>query len=70
MNKGMKRKNNYEVGNLVKILVPKIDCFGTNHPILLCKILEKINDQYQLGFQFEVINIFYSLGKIDSLDVN
>ncbi|PKC60540.1 hypothetical protein RhiirA1_467889 [Rhizophagus irregularis] len=70
MNKERKRKNNYEVEDLVKISVPKIDRFGTNHPTLLCKILEKINDQYRLGSQFGVINIFYSSEEIDSLGVN
>jgi hypothetical protein len=44
MNKGRKRKNNYEVGDLVRILIPKIDCFGINRLMLSCKILEKIND--------------------------
>ncbi|CAB4401073.1 unnamed protein product [Rhizophagus irregularis] len=73
MNKGRKRKNNYEVGDLVRISVPKIDRFGTDRPTLPCKILEKINDQYRLGSQFGqfgVINIFYSLGEIDPLGVN
>jgi hypothetical protein len=70
MNKGRKRKNNYEVGDLVRISVPKIDRFGTDRPTLLCKILEKINDQYRLGSQFGVINIFYSSGEIDPLGVN
>jgi hypothetical protein len=39
MNKGRKRKNNYEVGDLVRISVPKIDRFGTDHPTLPCKKL-------------------------------
>src|SRR3954462_15427913 len=39
MNKGRKRKNNYEVSDLVRISVPKIDHFGTDRPTLPCKIL-------------------------------
>jgi len=42
MNKGRKRSNNYEIGDLVWIFIPKIDHFGTDCPTLLCKILEKI----------------------------
>ncbi len=70
MNKGRKRPNNYEVGDLVRISVPKIDHFGTDRPTLPCKILEKINNNYQLRSQFGVINIFYSQGEIDPLGVN
>ena len=49
MNKGRKRPNSYEIGDLVRIFVSKINCFGTDHPMLSCKILEKINNQYRLG---------------------
>ena len=49
MNKERKRLNNYEIRDLIRISVPKIDCFSTNHPTFPCKILEKINNQYQLG---------------------
>ncbi|CAB4424874.1 unnamed protein product [Rhizophagus irregularis] len=44
INKGKKRPNNYEVEDLVRISVPKIDRFGTDRPMLPCKILEKINN--------------------------
>ena len=44
MNKGKKRPNNYEIGDLVRISVPKIDRFGIDRPMLPCKVLEKIND--------------------------
>jgi len=70
MNKGRKRPNSFEVGDLVRISVPKIDHFGINRPTLPCKILEKINDKYRLGSQFGVINVFYSAGEIDPLGVN
>jgi hypothetical protein len=70
MNKGRKRPNSYEIGDLVRIFVPKIDRFGTDRPMLPCKILEKINNQYRLGSQFGIINIFYSPEEIDPLGVN
>ena len=69
MNKGKKRPNNYEIGDLVRISVPKIDRFGIDRPMLPCKVLEKINDQYRLGSQFGIINVFYSQGEIDPLGV-
>jgi hypothetical protein len=69
MNKGRKRPNHYEIGDLVRISVPKIDRFGTDRPMLPCKVLEKINEKYRLGSQFGVINVFYSHGEIDPLGV-
>ena len=69
MNKERKRPNNYEVWDLVRISIPKIDRFGIDRPTLPYKFLEKINDQYQLGSQFEIINIFYSQRKIDPFGV-
>ena len=70
MNKGRKGPNSYEIEDLVRIFVSKIDCFGTDRLMLPCKILKKINNQYRLGSQFGIINIFYSPGEIDPLGVN
>ena len=67
MNKGKKRPNQYEINDLVRISVPKIDRFGVNRPTLPCKILEKISNQYRLGCKFGVINVLYSAGEIDFL---
>ncbi|RIA98147.1 hypothetical protein C1645_813198 [Glomus cerebriforme] len=66
-NKEMKHLAN--IGDLVRISVPKIDCFGIDKPTLLCKVLKKINDQYRLSSQFGIINIFYSYEEIDPLGV-
>ena len=44
MNKGRKRPNHYEIGDLVRIAIPKIDRFGIDRPTLSCKVLEKINN--------------------------
>ncbi|RIA83153.1 hypothetical protein C1645_834219 [Glomus cerebriforme] len=69
MNKGKKRLNYYEIGDLVRISVPKINYFGIDRPTLPCKVLEKINDQYRLGFQFGIINVFYSHGEINTFGI-
>jgi hypothetical protein len=41
MSKGRKRVKHYEIGDLVRIAVPKIDRFGVDRPTLPCKILKK-----------------------------
>ncbi|CAG8515262.1 2441_t:CDS:2, partial [Cetraspora pellucida] len=38
-----------------------------DHPILLCKILEKTDNQYQLEYKFSIINVCYSSGKLEAL---
>ncbi len=70
MNKGRKKSNNYEIGDLIWISISKIDRFSTDCLTLPCKILEKINNQYRLESQFEIINVFYSPKKIDPFGVN
>jgi hypothetical protein len=67
MKKGKKRPNDYEIDDLVRIAVPKIDRFGIDRPTLPCKILEKVNNQYRLGSKFGVIDVLYSPGEIDPL---
>ena len=69
MKKGRKRPNNYEIGDFVRIAVPKIDRFGIDRPTLPCKILEKVKDQYKLGSKFGVIDALYSLGELEPLGV-
>ena len=48
MNLGRKRPNQYEIGDLVRIIIPKIDRSGIDRPTLPCKIIKKQ----------KVINIF------------
>jgi hypothetical protein len=43
MNKGKKRIKEYQIGNLVRIAVPKIDRCSVDHPTLPCKIIEMTN---------------------------
>ncbi|CAG8823861.1 1792_t:CDS:2, partial [Gigaspora margarita] len=58
---------NFKLGDVVKVNIPKIDQFSIDCPTLPCKILEKINDRYQLGCKFGVINICYSSGELEAL---
>jgi len=68
MNKGRKRPNEYAIGDLVRIVIPKIDRAGVDHPTLLCKIMEVTeNNQYILGSKHGIINIYYSPGEIEPL---
>ncbi|GES80335.1 KRAB-A domain-containing protein 2-like [Rhizophagus clarus] len=68
MNK-KKRSTSYEVGDLVRITIPKIDRSSIDHPTLSCKVLEIIkNNQYVLGSKFGIINMHYSPGEIEPLD--
>jgi putative lipase involved disintegration of autophagic bodies len=55
---------------LVRIAIPKIDRFGIDRPALLCKILEKINDNYRVGSKFGVISALDSPGELDPLGTN
>jgi hypothetical protein len=67
MNK-KKRSNNYEVGDLVRIRIPKIDRSGVDRPTLPCKVIEITeNNQCVLGSKFGIINIYYSPGEIEPL---
>jgi hypothetical protein len=71
MNKGRKRPNNFEIGDLVRISIPRIDRFGTDRPTLPCKILGKTNHgQYRLGSKFGIIGVLYSSGELEPLGVN
>ena len=61
MNLGRKRPNQYEIGDLVRIMVPKIDRSGIDRPTLPCKVIEKTeSNQYVLGSKFGIINTSYS----------
>ncbi len=68
INKGRKRLNHYEINDLIRIFILKIDRFDVDQPILPYKILEKINNQYQIWCKFEIINILYLAGEIDFLN--
>lgn len=68
MNKGRKRIMKHQIGDLVRVIVPKIDRFGVDRPTLPCKILKKTNDdKYQLGSKFGILEIYYSANEIESL---
>jgi hypothetical protein len=70
MNMKNKRPNRYEVGDLVRISIPKIDRSGIDRPTLPCKIIEATeNNNYLLGSKFGIINVYYSPGEIEPLGI-
>ena len=70
MNLDRKRLNQYEVGDLVRIMISKIDHSSIDRLTLLCKIMERTeNNQYILGSKFEIINIYYSSREIEPLEI-
>ncbi|RHZ77819.1 hypothetical protein Glove_172g23 [Diversispora epigaea] len=64
-----KRKlTDLEIGDLVRIKIPKIDRFGIDHSSLPCKIIEKTDNQrYQLGCKYGIINVSYYIGELEAL---
>ena len=70
MNLGRKRPNQYKVGDLIRIMIPKIDHSSIDHPTLSCKIMKRTeNNQYVLESKFDIINIYYSSRKIKLLGI-
>ena len=70
MNLDRKRSNQYEVRDLMRIMISKIDHSDIDYPILPCKIMERTeNNQYILGSKFEIINIYYLFRKIKPLEI-
>ena len=68
MNKGKKRINEYQIGDLVRVSVPKIDRFSVDRPTLPCKIMERTeNNKYGLGSKFGIIEIYYSASELEPL---
>ncbi|CAB5384077.1 unnamed protein product [Rhizophagus irregularis] len=58
MSKGRKRIKEYQIGDLVRVAVPKFDRFGVDQPTLPCKIMEKTeNNKYSLGSKFGIIGV-------------
>ena len=68
MNKMKKRIVEHQIGDLVRVAIPKIDRFSIDRPTLPCKILEKTeNNQYRVGSKFGIVEICYSAGELESL---
>ncbi|PKB96440.1 hypothetical protein RhiirA5_434836 [Rhizophagus irregularis] len=68
MNKERKRVKEYQIGDLVRVAVPKIDRFSVDRPSLPCKIMEKPdNNKYRLGSKYGIIEICYSSGELEPL---
>ena len=70
MNKSRKRIKEYQIGDLVRVAIPKIDRFSVDRPTLPCKILEKTeNDKYGLGSKFGMIEIYYFANELKLLGI-
>src|SRR5436305_2681393 len=68
MNMKKKWPNRYEIGDLIRIAISKIDRSGVDYPTLPCKIIEATeNNNYLLGLKFGIINVYYSPGEIEPL---
>ncbi|CAG8738025.1 13151_t:CDS:2 [Rhizophagus irregularis] len=63
-----KHKLEYEIKEYIKILIPKIDRFDTNRPVLPCKVIEKLNYndtfKYRLGCISGILNNLYYAGEL------
>ncbi|PKB95614.1 hypothetical protein RhiirA5_436392 [Rhizophagus irregularis] len=68
-----KHKLKYEIGKYVKILISKIDRFGTDQPVLPCKVIEKLNYndifKYYLECISEILNNLYYADELNSFKV-
>ena len=68
MNKGKKRIKEFQIGDLVRVAIPKIDRCSVDRPTLPCKILERTeNNKYCLGSKFGMIEIYYTASELESL---
>src|SRR5579859_7579532 len=67
MNKKKKWVMDYQIGDLVRVTIPKIDRFSTDRFMVSCKIMKKIEDKYQVGSMFGIIEICYSAGELEPL---
>ena len=59
----------YQIFDLVRIAIPKIDRFSTDHLMVPCKIMKKIEDKYQVGSKFGIIEICYSASELELLGI-
>ncbi|CAB4388860.1 unnamed protein product [Rhizophagus irregularis] len=64
-----KHKLEYEIGKYIKILIPKIDRFDTDRPVLPCKVIEKLNYndtfKYRLGCISGILNNLYCADELE-----
>ena len=68
MNKGKKRIKEYQIRDLVRVAIPKIDRCSVDRLTLPCKVIERTeNDKYGLGSKFGVIEVYYSANELEPL---
>ncbi|CAG8597387.1 20755_t:CDS:1 [Racocetra persica] len=68
MNKGKKQQLTYCIEEFVCLAVLKIDHFSVDHLNILCKIINKTdNNRYQLGARFRIIETYYLVRELEPL---
>ncbi|CAG8605186.1 9690_t:CDS:2, partial [Scutellospora calospora] len=69
MNQMLKKRKmvDYHIGDLMHINVPKIDRYSTDRPTLPCKIINIVDNKYQVACKFGIINVCYTSGKLEPL---
>jgi len=68
MNKGKKRIREYQIGDLVRVAIPKIDRCSVDRPTLPCKIIERTeNNKYGIGSKYGMIEVYYSANELEPL---
>lgn len=68
MSKGKKRVKEYQIGDLVRVAIPKIDRCSVDRPTLPCKIMERTeNDKYGLGSKFGIVETYYTASELEPL---
>ena len=69
MSKGKKRVQEYQIGDLVRVAVPKIDRCSVDRPTLPCKIIERTeNAKYDLGSKFGIVKTYYTASDWNHLE--
>lgn len=60
LRKNAKRKISYEIGDFVRIGIPKIDRSGTDRKLLICKVIGTVNERlYRLGCKSGILKNSY-----------
>ncbi|CAG8651739.1 13546_t:CDS:2, partial [Ambispora gerdemannii] len=60
LRKNAKRKISYEIGDFVRIGIPKIDRSSTDRKLLICKVVGTVDGEfYRLGCKSGVLNVYY-----------
>ncbi|CAG8713176.1 4519_t:CDS:2, partial [Funneliformis mosseae] len=61
------KSTEYQIGDLVRVAIPKIDRFSIDNLIIPCRIMKKIEDKYQVRSKFKIIEVCYSAYELEPL---